>query len=246
MLRRAFTLVELLVVMAIITILTGLLMPAISAAREEAMSTSCRSRLRQIGHAWTLYTIDYGGYMPGMGDYTGRHFFGRHGGPDQFVDFTEGYLASYMDGDAEVWQCPAFADFLPRALEPTSGYAYNYRYLTHLVEEGNWWEPDYKFWWPGKHEAVIEKPTSTVLFGDSARNWMGPLEENWFWTPPSDGLAWPGWEAAYSHFRHRRRLNALWADMHVDSLPPDDTWPVDHDWLGVICDTSDYYFDPRQ
>jgi len=47
--RGAFTLVELLVVIAVIGILVGLLMPALSAARESSRRTTCANNLRQIG-----------------------------------------------------------------------------------------------------------------------------------------------------------------------------------------------------
>ena len=49
--RRAFTLVELLVVIAIIGLLIGLLLPAVQAAREAARRTSCKNNLKQIGLA---------------------------------------------------------------------------------------------------------------------------------------------------------------------------------------------------
>jgi len=48
---RAFTLVELLVVMAVIGILVALLLPVLGAARESARSTECQGRLKQIGLA---------------------------------------------------------------------------------------------------------------------------------------------------------------------------------------------------
>jgi prepilin-type processing-associated H-X9-DG protein/prepilin-type N-terminal cleavage/methylation domain-containing protein len=51
----AFTLVELLVVISIITVLVALALPALSASREAARSSTCRSNLRQIGIAMTAF-----------------------------------------------------------------------------------------------------------------------------------------------------------------------------------------------
>ena len=62
--RRGFTLIELLVVMVIIALLVGLLLPALGRAQEEARKTQCRSNLRQIGLAITMYANDNGSYAP--------------------------------------------------------------------------------------------------------------------------------------------------------------------------------------
>ena len=57
--RRAFTLVELLVVISIIALLIGLLLPALAKARESARTTICMTNIRGIGQATLLYAGDY-------------------------------------------------------------------------------------------------------------------------------------------------------------------------------------------
>ena len=58
--RIAFTLLELLVVIAVLSILAALLLPSLSAAKQRAKETVCRSNLRQMGYALTLYLDDFG------------------------------------------------------------------------------------------------------------------------------------------------------------------------------------------
>jgi len=70
--RRAFTLVELLMTVAIIAVLAGLLLPGIHRARNRALGVACRSNLKQWGVATLLFAADSNGLLPKDGTPNGR------------------------------------------------------------------------------------------------------------------------------------------------------------------------------
>ena len=109
--KNGFTLIELLVVIAIIGILAGLLLPTLARAKMVAKTAQNKNNLKQVGSAFTMYADDHGGLAVGIGESSGRHFFGKYNGAGSEVDYADGYLSEYVNHSAKVWR-----DLLHRGL----------------------------------------------------------------------------------------------------------------------------------
>jgi prepilin-type N-terminal cleavage/methylation domain-containing protein/prepilin-type processing-associated H-X9-DG protein len=90
--RRGFTLIELLVVIAIISILLGLLLPAVQAARGAAARARCMNNLRQLGLAMHAFEGAKGGFPPygiGASDYVGNRYVDNLSGHALLLPYLE-------------------------------------------------------------------------------------------------------------------------------------------------------------
>lgn len=138
---RAFTLIELLVVIAIMAILAGLLLPALSRAKNRATALQCLSNCRQLTLACLIYTDDYEGRLPynagGAGTLRGVGARNRLNWADGILDWeltpdntnklllTQGGLGPYVAGNASVYRCPA--DRVLGSLQRAAGWTHRVR-----------------------------------------------------------------------------------------------------------------------
>ena len=96
---RAFTLIELMIVVAIIAILISILLPSLAKAREQAKSVTCGSHLKEIFNGVFMYAQDNGGALPNFGE----NFIIRDGRP---FGFWSQQIRRYVP-NAQVYLCPS-------------------------------------------------------------------------------------------------------------------------------------------
>lgn len=109
--HHGFTLIEILVVVAILALLIAILLPSLARARDQAKTAACGSNIRQLAMAANMYTQDGDGRYPASThEYNGSDWIGLGNpvGNQYYGDAPEaGVLFKYLGRDKKVYTCPA-------------------------------------------------------------------------------------------------------------------------------------------
>lgn len=225
--KRGFTLIELLVVIAIIALLMSVLMPALSAVKEQAREITCRANLRQYGLAQNIYLDEYDGRYPHAWEslvktetpVAGYQRFCRWHDPRYPAD---GPFWPYLSED-KVHLCPSFkvlaksegqnhpSHVASIAVIPYYSYSMNAFLGSSRLDSRNAAE---------KSSSITRRPSEVFFFAEE-NMWLRPgctwvLNDN---ALCPDGRDWFGtFHSAPSGNLNKGMTNVVFVDAHVEEV----------------------------
>ena len=239
--NKTFTLIEVLVVVAIIGILASLLMPSLKKSRESARRAICLSNLKQHHIAIYLYTDDNDQYLPS--NFTGSNV----SNPNTFATTFLKEIAVYMGTSREGYECPGVYEgkfginsvgtlTLADGRELTalkSYYENSFRYGDNPISSGNAGRIAVGLFKTSYHNKITEVDPSTIAMHDYVRNWSTTQST-------AEGIGGASDGRGVSMGNH---LNEGASSLHIDgsaSFIKTNTWMF-HDEYKVTNTTSQWY-----
>jgi prepilin-type N-terminal cleavage/methylation domain-containing protein/prepilin-type processing-associated H-X9-DG protein len=209
--RRAFTLIELLITVALIALLVAIMLPALHRARQEARQTACMANLHFLAIATDQYLADsreafwryYWTVPDGRLWWFGFEPNGPGSGPYRPIDKSRAVLTPYLGTSDNRLQCPSFPYgdpcVFPKFAEPTASFGMN---LVLGPVSGS----------TRRRVEYLGREAKVFIFADACHFDFGPLMNEGHYVSWMPSAAGPG---GYGHFRHRTRANVLYLDAHV-------------------------------
>ncbi|MBU3666602.1 MAG: prepilin-type N-terminal cleavage/methylation domain-containing protein [Chthoniobacterales bacterium] len=213
-LDTGFTLVELLVVMAIIAVLAAVAIAASGSAVAKSAAAECATNLRSLGAGLQLYCADHGGSFP-----RSYHSAGASREPGWAASIAP-YLGTPEATATEDWKtlfnsffrCPADKNSDPRV------YSYGLNVFFELDPDGDDYVGAPASW---RRTVAIPNPSRTIMLAEVASASGGMTADHFMchqWSSVNAA------KNAVAHERHSGKSNFLFVDGHVETLPIADTF----------------------
>lgn len=193
--RVGFTLVELLVVVAILSVLAALLLPALTRAKESARGTQCRHHLRQLGLAVRLYADEHDDAFP-----RSQHSAFAHG------ELPWGRsIAEQLGSSRKAWTNLLNGVYHCPSDRRTAPWSYGLNVYFELGPDDDYAGKPATW----RRTTALPHPVATILFAENHSTADHLMAHFWFSTNDTTGLA---------ARRHGGRAHYAFADGHTERL----------------------------
>ena len=227
--QSGFTLVELLVVVAIIALLISILLPSLNQAREVARQVKCKSNLKSVGQADSLYLQEGSGYhIP--------FTYPTSGGYQLWYNNANFRSSMGMKPTEFLWWGAKAGHLCPNAYYPNenphdyAGYQLQHSYGWNRTGYNlDYWDGHTDFV-HGHHESSIMAPAEKLFVGDSLSHGLSWGRHLWYFEQTfgevGGAFNWGSHDGVMA-YRHNTNIesgdgqaNTLMYDSHVEQMEP--------------------------